>query len=149
MADTAVTLPFADGRYTFALPVARVFAIERTGEKRSIFTIYDDLAGGLVPNESEGFSYAFGGSARMDEIRAVIREGLIGGREGIVDGETIVIGQADAVRLIEGYCYPHRPAAEDAETALFILDAAIRGVQLKKKADPQPDPQSRSVRASS
>lgn len=144
--DTAVELDFADGKYRFCLPLPQVIELERKGGGKSIFTMYDQLASGLGI-DGDIPVYVGGGAAMITDLRETVRLGLIGGNHGVVNGESIQVGPIRARELVEQYV-DTRPAIEGMHIAWSILHAAIVGIQLKKKAEPEkPAPRRRSTKA--
>lgn len=81
----------------------------------------------------------------VQHVREVIRLGLIGGNGGMVDGVEQEVGPIRAKQLVDLYVYPARPLAESLSVAWKILNAAVMGVELKKKADPEPRQKTRSA----
>lgn len=141
MDDTALEKRFADGVYRFWLPLPQVIEIERkcgtratdgTMPPKSLFTIYDQLSGGLADSDGEPV-YFGGGGALISDARAVIRGALAGGNHGLVDGEEIEVGPGRAQELVDAYTYPNRPMIEAVHLAWHILHAAIVGIDVKKK----------------
>ena len=139
--DTAVEKRFADGTYRFWLPLPHVIEIERkcgtrapdgTVTPKSIFTIYDQLSGGLGVDGDDPV-YFGGGNALVADARAVIRAALAGGNHGVVDGEAVEVGPVRAGELVDAYTYPARPLIEAVHLAWHILHAAIHGIDVKKK----------------
>lgn len=145
--ETALTTKFGDGTYRFWLPMPRVIAAERE-ISGSILALFYDIAEAL--GESVGGTIVLAGStdARLKSCHAVIRNALVGGNEGQVDGEIIAVGDTLARELVETYCYPARPAMHDIALAWEILRAAVYGIDAtaqKKRTgagaqtpDPQP-----------
>lgn len=141
MDDTALQKRFADGVYRFWLPLPQVIEIERkcgtratdgTVTAKSLFTIYDQLSGGLADND--GLPVYFGGGAALiADARAVIHCALVGGNHGMVDGVEIEVGPGRAQELVDAYTYPNRPLIEAVHLAWHILHAAIVGIDVKKK----------------
>lgn len=151
MSETAVSLLFGDGEYRFWLPLPQVFELERSCGDTSILAIEERLRAAIGQDEQGGFVFVGGGAAMVKDIRETIRLGLTGGNEGLIDGEKAEIGPLRAKQLVDQYCYPARPLSEGAVIAWRILNAAIFGVRLKKKADetpdePKPVPRSRKAR---
>ena len=136
--DTALTSPFADGEYRFWLPLPQVFELER--ECGSMLALEERLRAGIGQDGAGGAVFVGGGDATAKEIREVIRIGLIGGNNATVDGEEKEVGPTRAKALVSDYTYPARPLAESAALAWSILSAAIFGIELKKKSDPEGDP---------
>ena len=152
--ETRISLPFADGDYEFWLPMARVVAAEREmarldgeGAKQpySILMVYHGL--GAAMNEFAGLPRVVDACpVRLSDAHAVIRNALVGGGGGVVNGEAVAVGEAAARELVETYCFPNRPAAHDMWLAFRVLRAAIDGIDpgSKKNSEeagaPGPDP---------
>lgn len=134
MPDTRVELDFANGRYSFWLPLPRVLELERVCGNKSIFQMYDEMGAGLGV-QGVAPVYMGGGSAKVTDIRETIRLGLLGGNAGLVDGSEIEVGPITARNLVDEYTFPNRPMIEGLHIAWSILHAAISGISLKKKAD--------------
>jgi len=139
MPDTAVDLDFAGGKFRFWLPGPQIFAVERgpvarrhEGYPRSIFAMYDQLSEGLGLAEGRAV-YVGGATALEGDIRNIILQGLIGGNSGMVDGEQIEVGPQLAAEMVQDNLYPARPLIECMHLAWAILNAAINGIDLKKK----------------
>ncbi|WP_148276564.1 hypothetical protein [Sphingobium sp. SYK-6] len=116
----------------------------------SIFQLYDEIGGGLGVHEDKPV-YLGGGTAIIADARNVILQGLIGGGKALVDGQEIEVGPMRAAELVESYLFPNAPAVEAAFLAWTILNAAINGVQLKKKEaaeDTVKSPRSRKGKSS-
>lgn len=134
--DTKVTLPFADGEYTFWLPMPRVVAAEREMARRdadgacnphSIFAVFHDIGSHLGQIGDE--PALIGPSpALLSDAHTIIRNALIGGNSGMVDGESVAVHESLARELVETYCYPARPAMHDLGLAWKVLRAAIYGI---------------------
>ena len=144
--DTAVSLDFANGNYRFWLPLPQVFELERLGgvklpdgstRNKSILTMFDELDQCLDRYVDGSVVFVGGGPAIVNDINQIIRLGLIGGGGGMVSGEPVKISPLDAQRLVAEYSYPARPISECVGVAWAILHAAINGVHLKKKAEPE------------
>lgn len=133
----SIELDFADGSYTFALPLERIDELQRkTGTGiGAIFArvikganmIGDDIV--LAPASAEFYA--------LDLIET-IRQGLIGGGKGVVDGKEIAVTPVLAQRLVANYVL-NRPLSEAWELAVSILGAVIVGYDDGKKKAPQPD----------
>lgn len=144
MDDTAIELAFGPGRFRFWLSLPLVARIERNcgtprngefpAQPKSIFTIYDQLSGGLGLRDNAP-AYIGGGAAIINDVRQVLLAGLEGGNSGMVAGEEIEVGPIKADELLDDYLFPARPLIEGVHVAWAILDRAINGIDLKKKAD--------------
>lgn len=139
MPDTAITLPFAGGEFCFWLPMPQIVAIERgplanrhEDYPRSVFAMYDAISAGLGIGD-DGAVYVGGAEALVGDVRNIILQGLIGGASGTIDGDEIKVTPTVAAELVKQYTYPYANLTETMHLAYLILNAAIRGVQLKKK----------------
>lgn len=143
--STSIDLGFADGSYTFALPIPQLLELERKCGNKSVFKIYDELSAGLGIDNGEAV-YLGGGAGMLTDLRETIRLSLIGGNAAMVDGEEIAVGPRTALNLVDAYVYPARPLIEGQRIAWAVLKAAIEGVQLKKKR-PRPGDASKAPQA--
>ncbi len=134
--DTAVTLEFGDGTYRFWLPMARIVEIERLCGDKSILVMHSEFSSALEAGEEDEKPTFVGGSAnvKIRDLYEVIRCAAIGGNQCEVAGKVSDVSPIDAKRLAANYV-DGRPFVELVEVAFAILDAAIRGVKVKKKAD--------------
>lgn len=138
MSDTAIELDFGDGRYRFFLPMARICEVERLCGDKSIVTMHEEMGAALgIEPETEALRFLGGGSPRIKDVYEVIRCAAIGGEECERDGETHRVSALDAKRLVDAYV-DGRPLSETVPVAWAILNAAVMGVRLKKKAAPPP-----------
>lgn len=125
--QTDIELPFADGHYRFALGLARIHEVETKCDS-GIGAIYARVLAGRVPGDPTEGHPAFG-AYRLNDLVEVIRQGLIGGGEGRVDGADVKVSASRANELIERYgpCAPGVPLSEMWALAASILFAAIEG----------------------
>lgn len=132
--QTEITLPFADGEYAFRLPIKRIVEIE--AKSGPIDLVKHRLMNG-------GWS--------IHDVVETIRQGLIGGGKGEVNGAPVEVTSLRANSLIENYL-DGRPLAEHHLTARAIIAALYVGYapaqEAKKKAQVKPR-QKRSTGASS
>ena len=135
-------IKFADGTYRFFLPMKQVLELERACgatdrdgilHTKSIYTMHEEMGQGLGLDEAGNPVYLGGGTAHPRDIKEVIRLALIGGGSGLVDGVEVEVGPLKAQQLCEDYVYPAQPLINGQFLAWSILEAAIRGVQVKKK----------------
>lgn len=138
MPDTAITLDFGDARYKFWLPMARVVEVERLCGDKSILAMHEEMGGALGIDQANDNATVFmgGGDGRLKDIYEVIRCGAIGGNERHDGSETSPVSAIDAKRLVDNYV-DGRPISETLPVAWAILNAAVMGVSLKKKAQPE------------
>lgn len=134
MPDTAISLDFGNGQYRFWLPMARIIEIERLCGDKSIVTMFEEMCAGIgISNETNEPRFVGVGPVRLKDVYEVIRCGAIGGGEATVAGETVKVSPNDAAALVREYV-DGRPMSETVPVAWAILNAAIMGVSLKKKA---------------
>lgn len=133
--ETAVTAQFGDGEYLFWLPLPQIIELERLCDTTflDLHERFEQTLG--VHSESGDIAYV-GGGPSTNAVLQIIRLALIGGKAGMVDGQDVEVGPMRAKQLLELYAYPARPLAEATALAGSIVMAAVRGVRLKKKADP-------------
>ena len=133
--QTEITLPFADGEYAFRLPIRRIVEIE-------------EKAG---PIDLVKHRLLHGGWGIHDVVET-IRQGLIGGGKGEVDGRPVEVTALRANSLIENYVDGHA-LAEHHITAKAIIAALYVGYapaqEAKKKAPVNPRNRKRSTGVSS
>jgi hypothetical protein len=134
MSDCTIDLEFADGSYTFALPLPQINELQKkTGVGigglfarvlKGCMNVGDDVV--LAPGQAEFYA--------LDLIETV-RHGLIGGGRGMVNGEEIKVTPAMANRLVDTYVLS-RPLNESWSLAGAILGACIVGYDPPKKGEP-------------
>jgi Phage tail tube protein, GTA-gp10 len=149
--QTWVDLKFADGEYTFRLGLAQIAEIEkRAGD--GIGAVYARvLAGryGLAADEI----LPTDGSYRFNELVEVVRQALIGGGGGVVDGQGVRVNAIRANELIERYIlapsFDRMPLRELWALAAAILSALAEGYEPPKKAEPAEKPATPRKRSTS
>lgn len=130
----SIELKFADGTYLFALPLAQINELQRkTGT--GIGGLFARVLKGcsrlgseivLAPGQAEFYA--------LDLIET-IRQGLIGGNRGTVNGEEIKVTPPLAEQLIQGYVLS-RPLSDSWSIAASVLGACIVGYDPPKKDRP-------------
>lgn len=128
-----IDLEFADGEYRFALPLGQIDELQRKcgAGIGAIFAraikgatrIGDDII--LAPASAEFYA--------LDLIET-IRQGLIGGGQGTVDGRTVKVDPNMVRRLVDNYVL-NQPLRTAWELAVAILGAVIVGYE-----PPEPEP---------
>jgi hypothetical protein len=135
--SSTIDLAFADGSYTFALPLVRISELERKcglpGPPVGIGTIFGRVIKGCVYNE-KGDPMLAPGAAEFFAVDLIetIRQGLIGGGKGIVNGEEVKVTPAIAERLMTAYVYG-TPLTDSWSMAASILGACVMGYDPPKK----------------
>jgi hypothetical protein len=140
-----IDLEFADGVYTFALPLERIDELQRkTGAGigalfartiKGANRIGDDII--LAPGQAEFYAL---------DIIETVRQGLIGGRKGVVDGKEIDVSPALAQRLVANYVL-NQPLSAAWSLAVSILGAVIVGYDPPGEGAPADEPASRTKKA--
>lgn len=135
--QTDLVLKFADGDYLFALKLPQLLELQRVCEA-GIFVIYGRvLRGRYVLQDSEvAFGVPHECEAFVNDVYETIRLGLIGGGQGLVNGEEVPINALRARQLVETYCHP-APLKECWDIAAAVLSAKIEGYEGQKKS-PEP-----------
>jgi hypothetical protein len=147
MSSTAIDLAFADGVYTFDLGLAQINEIQsKCGA--GIGAVYARvckgryLVSGLAIGNPEEASY------RIEDLVAVIKQGLIGGGKGVVDGQDVVVTAFRANELVENYVLASGKPLKDAWTiAAAVLTARIEGYDPPRDA-PKADEGKKKARKS-
>lgn len=122
-----IDLDFADGEYRFALPLAQIDELQRKCEA-GIGAIFartvkgahrsgDDLI--LAPVQAEFYAA---------DLIETVRQGLIGGKQGLVNGKHVDVTPPIANRLITAYVLG-QPLSHAWELAVAILGAVIVGYE--------------------
>lgn len=122
--QTHIDLKFADGEYKFALGLAQIQEIQRACDA-GIGAVYARVLQGRVASDvTVGHSgYA---AYRLEDIVETVRQGLIGGGEGLVDGQVVKVSSLRANELVDRYLHA-MPLAEQWNLAAAILFAKIEG----------------------
>jgi hypothetical protein len=139
-----IDLEFADGLYTFALPVERINELQTkcgigigglfARVLKGCARIGDEVV--LAPAQAEFYAV---------DLIETIRQGLIGGNHGVVNGEEITVSPAVAQRLVTNYVLD-RPLSDSWSMAASILGACIVGYDPPKKDQPGGDPASETAK---
>lgn len=142
MAQTWIELPFADGKYIFKLGLAQIAEVERVGDA-GIGRIYARTRAGRFGFEP-GEALPDNGEYRWLELVEIVRQGLIGGGAGFVNGAEVVVHAPRANDLVDRYLL----RANDERLAMTqvwalayaILHALIEGYTPPKKDEPGESP---------
>lgn len=136
--QTWIDIKFADGEYTFKLGLAQISELERKCND-GIGAIYARTTKGrygYLPGEG----LADEGQYRFPELIEIIRQCLIGGGAGVVDGSPVKVSSIRANDLIDAYLIG---ATDQRMTASAIwalaytaLRALIEGYDPPKKGEP-------------
>lgn len=131
--QTEIELEFGDGAYLFALKLPQLAELQRL-RGAGIFAIYGRvLKGRYLLKGDIPFGAAHEGEAFAEDIFETIRLGLIGGGNGLVDGEAVEVSALRAKQLVETYAHP-APLVESWAVAAAVLSAKIEGYEPQKKS---------------
>lgn len=124
MAQTEITLAFADGEYRFRLGLAQIHAIEE--KCGPIGEVFARLLKGryLVDGQPLGSTREAG--FKLADVLETVRQGLIGGAGGLVDGAEVSVSPPKANALVELYV-ASRPLAEGWSLAVAVMTALMEG----------------------
>jgi hypothetical protein len=128
-----IDLNFADGEYRFALGLAQIDELQRKCGA-GIGAIFARVMKGsmrqgdqiiLSPGHAEFYA--------LDLIET-IRQGLIGGKQGMVDDQPVEVTPQIAKRLVDNYVL-NQPLSQAWDLAVAILGAVILGYETPGKKD--------------
>ncbi|MDO9489030.1 MAG: gene transfer agent family protein [Sphingomonadaceae bacterium] len=136
---THIDLPFADGIYSFRLGLAQIAELQaKCGV--GIGGLYARLLRGRYVIDTLSLGLTTEADFHLADVIEPIRQGLIGGRRGEVDGQPVEVSSIVAVRLVENHLCGkdgslHVPLREAWNLAVAIMAALIEGYT-PKKAEP-------------
>jgi hypothetical protein len=143
MAQEVLALEFADGEYEFRITLQGINEIQKKCDA-GIGAVWARLASarldyigeqvGVPNNAITGETAKF----RIEDIIEPIRQGLIGGRKGRVDGQDVDVSHAMANRLIENYVL-QEPLQKSWYIAYAVVGALIEGYDPPKKKVSDPE----------
>lgn len=99
--QTWIDLPFADGRYLFKIGLQQIAELERKCDA-GIGRIFARTRKGRYGFEP-GEALPDDGEYRWSELVEIIRQALIGGGEGVVDGNDVRVSPVRANDLVDAY----------------------------------------------
>lgn len=135
-----IDLDFADGTYTFALPLARIDELQRKCGGVGIGAIFARVLKGCIRVGDDVVLAPAAAEFHAVDLVETIRQGLIGGNHGVVNDQEITVSPALAGKLIDNYVMT-APLSDSWSLAASILGACIVGYEPpvdKKKARPSP-----------
>jgi hypothetical protein len=140
MAHSEIELDFADGRYLFKLPLPQLDELQRKCGV-GIGKLYGRLRQGCVQDPATREINLLPAMAEFYALDVIepIRQGLIGGNHGIVDGKEIAVTPTLANKLIDNYVMG-QPLVENWKFAFSIVGACVLGFDPPKKAEPAAAP---------
>ena len=129
---TDIELAFADGQYRFALGLAQIQEIQtKCGPIGAVYARV--LAGRMAEDRTVGHpAYA---AYDVGDLVEVVRQGLIGGGEGFVDGQAVQVTALRANELVQRYGpgAPGVPLSQLWQLAASVLFALIEGYEPAKQ----------------
>lgn len=121
----SIDLEFADGEYTFALPLAQIDELQRKCDA-GIGAIFARVMKGAGRSGEDITLHPAMAEFYAVDLVEVIRQGLIGGKRGMVDGKEVAVSPPFARRLVDNYVL-NQPLIRAWEIAFVILSAVIVG----------------------
>lgn len=140
MPRNSIDLYFADGSYDFALPAPRIDELQKkTGV--GIGGLFNRILKGVIRHPVTGQTVLDPSQAQFyyADIVETIRQGLIGGGRGEVNGAEVKVTPLLAEQLIRNYVLD-RPLTDSWSMAASILGACISGYDPPKKDEPGQEP---------
>lgn len=127
-----VQLEFADGEYTFRLTLSGIDEIQRKCGAGMGEVYARVLAGRFFSPVEEGVTIGnpLEGKWRVEDLLEIIRQGLIGGGQGMVDGRPVEVNSVLANRLVENYVVT-QPLKFAWDLASAIVMAANEGLEAR------------------
>jgi Phage tail tube protein, GTA-gp10 len=141
--QTSIDLPFADGTYIFRLGLAQINELQsKCGV--GVGGLYARLLRGRYVIDTVSLGLTTEAEFHLADVVEPIRQGLIGGRGGEVDGQAVEVSSIAAARLVENYLCAgdgtlRVPLREAWNLAVAIMAALIEGYD-PKKAEPAEAP---------
>ena len=131
MPETSIRLPFGDGEYDFRLGLAQINEIQHQCNT-GIGAVFARVLKGRFFQVTDDGPVAFGDPSqaeyRIEDLLATIRQGLIGGGKGVVDGVEVAVDATRANDLVKNYVTGGTTPLKVAwELAAAILSVAIEG----------------------
>jgi hypothetical protein len=131
--QTSISLPFGDGVYDFRLGLAQINEVQ-TRSNAGIGEVFARLIAGRYFKVTPAGEIAIGDPAqaqyRIEDIVGVIRQGLLGGGRGMVDGVEVKVDAARANTLIDNYVLGASCPIKDAwALAAAIMTVAVEGYE--------------------
>jgi hypothetical protein len=131
-----IWLAFADGEYRFRHGLAQINEIQTRCEA-GIGAVYARVMKGRYIVGDQAVGQPLEAEFRVDDLISIIRQGLIGGGKGTVDGAEVEVSTFRANQLVDNYVIG-RPISEAWALAAAIIAVTMHGYEPKKKDDPAP-----------
>lgn len=122
--QTHIDLEFADGTYRFALGLAQIHELQ-VKCKIGIGGLYARVLQGRIADNVEVGHPGFA-AYHVDDLIEPVRQGLIGGAMGWVDGQEVKVSALRANDLVTRYLLP-LPLSQQWNMSAAILYAKIEG----------------------
>jgi hypothetical protein len=136
VSNNTIDLEFADGEYHFALGLERINELQKTcgiGIGGLFNRLWKGCGYQLLPSgELRLIADPAYGEFFAADIIETLRQGLIGGGKGLVNGEEIKVTPEVANRLIKAYVLD-RPLIDSWTKAVSVLGACVMGYDPPKK----------------
>lgn len=124
--QTHIDLFFGDGEYSFALKIPQIVAIE--AKCGPIGEVWARVSRGQYHEGTETLFIHEEAAFKYDDLVEVIRQGLIGGGAGTVDGQPVTVMSREANTLLQAYVLS-APLVEAWKLARVILGTLIEGYE--------------------
>lgn len=128
-----IDLDFADGEYRFALPLGQIDELQRKCGA-GIGAIFARTLRGVSQHEGRIVLIPSAAEFYALDVIETIRQGLIGGKFGTVDGQRVEVNPIVARRLVDNYVL-NQPLSNAWEIAVSILGAVVVGHETPGKKD--------------
>lgn len=124
--QTHIDLFFGDGDYTFALKLPQIIAIE--DKCGPIGEVFARLLKGRYVTADGPIGISTEAAYRHADLVEIVRQGLIGGGTGIVDGQAVEVTSVKANQLVAAYVLGI-PLTKTWDLATAVLSALIEGYE--------------------
>lgn len=124
--QTHIDLAFADGEYRFALGLAQINELQNVcGD--GIGAIYARVLQGRVASDVT-VGHSGYGAYKLADLVETVRQGLVGGGQGLVDGQVVKVEAMRANQLVANYLHD-MPLSKQWDLAAAILYAKVEGYE--------------------
>jgi hypothetical protein len=132
--QTHIELRMADGVYRCALGLAQIDELQtKTGA--GIGALYARVLQGRPPGDIRVGHPGYA-AFHLADLRETIRQGLIGGGEGLVDDQPVKVSALRANEILDRYI-THMPLVEQWNLAAAILYALVEGYEPTDEEKPR------------
>lgn len=140
MTQCSIDLEFADGTYTFALPLPQIRELQdSTGI--GVGGMFARVIKGVTPVGNDHVLVPGAAEFHALDLVETVRLGLIGGGKGMVNGEEVKVTPVKARQLVDRYVTPPAaPLVQTWELAVSILGTCVMGFDPPKKDQPAQEP---------